>query len=73
MTATRSGEARGARWSEFDLATQTWTIPAERIEGRQGAPRAAQRLRGRSLAAMPRSGDSSSRTAMPGKPIEHGV
>ena len=32
LTATRSGEVRGARWGEIDLATATWTIPAERTK-----------------------------------------
>ncbi|MEM6498931.1 MAG: integrase arm-type DNA-binding domain-containing protein [Pseudomonadota bacterium] len=32
LTATRSGEARGARWSEIDLPKRTWTIPAERMK-----------------------------------------
>lgn len=32
LTATRSGEAREARWSEFDLAAGLWTIPAERMK-----------------------------------------
>ena len=32
LTATRSGEVRGARWSELDLASATWTIPAERTK-----------------------------------------
>ncbi len=32
LTATRSGEARGARWSEIDLAQRVWTIPAERMK-----------------------------------------
>ncbi len=32
LTATRSGEARLARWSEFDLETQVWTIPASRMK-----------------------------------------
>ena len=31
LTAVRSGEARFAKWSEFDLNTATWTIPAERM------------------------------------------
>ena len=36
LTATRSGEARLAEWSEIDLDTRTWTIPAERMKaGRQ--------------------------------------
>ncbi|MBU2755433.1 integrase arm-type DNA-binding domain-containing protein [Acidithiobacillus sp. CV18-2] len=32
LTACRSGEARGATWSEFDLAARTWTIPGERMK-----------------------------------------
>jgi len=32
LTAARSGEARGARWSEVDLAHALWTIPAERMK-----------------------------------------
>lgn len=33
LTACRSGEVLGARWSEIDLAHAVWTIPAERIKG----------------------------------------
>jgi integrase len=32
LTATRSGEARGAVWGEFDLAAAEWTIPASRMK-----------------------------------------
>lgn len=32
LTAVRSGEARGARWAEFDLKSKTWTIPGERMK-----------------------------------------
>ncbi len=32
LTACRSGEVRGARWSEIDLAAKLWTIPAERMK-----------------------------------------
>jgi integrase len=32
LTACRSGEVRGARWSEFDLENKLWTIPAERMK-----------------------------------------
>lgn len=32
LTATRSGEVRGATWSEFDLKARTWTIPANRMK-----------------------------------------
>ncbi len=32
LTACRSGEVRGAMWTEFDLAAKLWTIPAERMK-----------------------------------------
>ena len=32
LTAARSGEARGARWSEIDFEHATWTIPGERMK-----------------------------------------
>ena len=32
LTACRSGEARLATWSEFDMATKTWNIPGERMK-----------------------------------------
>ncbi len=32
LTATRSGEVRGATWSEIDLQAAIWTIPAERMK-----------------------------------------
>ena len=35
LTATRSVEVTGARWSEFDLANALWTIPASRMKGGQ--------------------------------------
>jgi integrase len=35
LTAVRGGEAREARWSEFDLDAATWTIPAERTKQRR--------------------------------------
>ena len=33
LTATRSGEVRGARWEEIDLASKVWTIPGSRMKG----------------------------------------
>lgn len=33
LTVTRSGEVRGARWSELDLHEALWTIPAQRMKG----------------------------------------
>lgn len=32
LTATRSGEVRGATWQEIDLQARTWTVPAERMK-----------------------------------------
>ncbi|NEK15690.1 site-specific integrase [Rhizobium leguminosarum] len=32
LSACRSGEVRGAVWSEFDLDAKVWTIPAERMK-----------------------------------------
>ena len=32
LTATRSGEARRARWGEIDWERTTWTVPAERMK-----------------------------------------
>lgn len=32
LTATRSGEVRGAQWSEIDLKQKIWTIPADRMK-----------------------------------------
>jgi len=34
LTATRSGETRGALWSEINLANALWTIPADRMKAR---------------------------------------
>ena len=35
LTAARSGEIRGARWSEVDREAATWTVPAERMKTRR--------------------------------------
>ena len=32
LTAARSGEVRGAKWSEIDLDSRIWTIPGERMK-----------------------------------------
>jgi integrase len=32
LTATRTGEALGARWSEIDLENALWTIPSDRMK-----------------------------------------
>ncbi len=35
LTAARSGEVRGARWSEIDRESKVWTIPAERMKAKR--------------------------------------
>jgi integrase len=36
LTAARTGEVRGTRWSEIDFTTKVWTVPRERTKaGRQ--------------------------------------
>lgn len=34
LAASRSGEVRGALWSEFDFEARVWTIPAERMKAK---------------------------------------
>ena len=35
LTASRSGEARLARWSEVDLEGRAWTVPADRMKAKR--------------------------------------
>lgn len=35
LTAARSGEVRGAHWSEVDLAQKVWVVPAERMKAKR--------------------------------------
>jgi integrase len=35
LTATRSGEVRGATWSEIDFKAAVWVIPAERMKAKR--------------------------------------
>jgi integrase len=32
LTAARSGEVRGAKWTEIDFEAATWTVPADRMK-----------------------------------------
>jgi integrase len=54
LTAARSGEVRGARWSEIDLTAGVWTIPAARMKARREhrVPLSAPALQ--LLAALPK-------------------
>ena len=64
LTATRSGEARGAVWSEIDMDSATWTICASRMKGASEhrvplAPRCLEILRqARSIAGPSMTADS---------------
>jgi integrase len=33
LTAARTGEVLGAKWSEIDLKTKMWTVPGDRMKG----------------------------------------
>jgi integrase len=35
LSAARTGEALGARWSEIDFEKKIWTVPASRMKGRR--------------------------------------
>jgi integrase len=35
LTGARTAEVLGAEWSEFDLEAGVWTVPAERMKGRE--------------------------------------
>jgi integrase len=59
LTACRSGEARGCRWSELDLEQRLWTIPAGRMKsGREHrGPLSPEALAVLAEAAAVRTGD----------------
>ena len=58
LTACRSSEVLGAKWSEIDLATRVWTIPAGRMKSSREhrVPLSLQAVD--LLAAMRRNGES---------------
>ena len=35
LTAARSGQVRMSTWSEIDLESSTWTVPAKRMKARR--------------------------------------
>jgi integrase len=57
LTAARSGEVLGAKWSEVDLIAKTWTIPASRMKAGKAhkVPLSAHALE--ILASLPRDGE----------------
>jgi integrase len=72
LTATRSGEAIGARWGEIDMQNALWTIPAYRMKaGRQHrvplSRRAMAILRGMEAA---RTSDDPEALVFPGQRLD---
>ena len=59
LTAARSGEVLGARWSEIDLDKKIWTVPANRMKpGRvHRVPLSARAVSILKHLAVPKSGD----------------
>ena len=73
LTAARTNEVIGARWSEFDLEQKVWTVPGARMKGRveHSVPlsdRAVQILH-----AQPRTGGFVFGGSREGKPLGHMV
>lgn len=61
LTATRSGEVRGARWDEIDLAAALWVVPASRMKMKKEhriplAPRAVEIIRAMDARSRRRGG-----------------
>jgi integrase len=57
LTACRTQEVIGARWSEIDLDSATWTIPATRMKAKRDHRVALSHRAVEILRAMPRAGD----------------
>lgn len=58
LTAARSGEVRGARWSEIDLQGKVWVVPADRMKAKREhrVPLSTQAIK--LLNALPRFPDT---------------
>ena len=71
LTAARSGEVRGARWSEIDLVAKAWTVPASRMKGGRvhRVPLSAEALNLLALARPFRQSADSSALVFPGSSL----
>ncbi|WP_372707613.1 tyrosine-type recombinase/integrase [Brevundimonas sp.] len=71
LTAARSGEVRGARWSEIDLDAKAWTVPGSRMKvGREHrVPLSAEALNVLALARPFRQSVDSSALIFPGSSL----
>jgi integrase len=57
LTAARSNEVLGMRWSEVNLTEAVWTVPAERMKGKRPHRVALSKPALELLQAMPRDGE----------------
>jgi integrase len=71
LTAARTGEAIGARWSEIDLKARTWTVPAQRMKANKQHVVPLSDAALALLAALPRSSDLLFEGARAGRPISN--
>jgi integrase len=77
LTAARSGEVTGATWSEIDLASKVWTVPADRMKaGREHrVPLSTRAIEILEEAAKLRKGDEATAYLIPssrrGQPLSN--
>lgn len=71
LTACRTGEVIGAKWSEIDLKAGVWTVPAERMKANREhrVPLSARALE--ILSALPREGDYVFPGSREGRPLSN--
>jgi integrase len=71
LTAARTSEAIGARWSEIDLTNRVWTIPLDRMKGgrEHRVPLSAAAIR--LIEGLPRHGEFVFPGARSGKPLSN--
>jgi integrase len=70
LTAARTSEIIGAKWSEFDLDARMWTIPAERMKAAK-EHRIPLSDRALEVLSAPREGDYVFPGARAGKPLSN--
>ncbi len=71
LTASRTGEAIGARWSEIDFAAKIWTVPADRTKAKREhrVPLSARAIE--ILEGLPREADFVFVGARAGRPLSN--
>jgi integrase len=71
LTATRTGEAIGARWDEFDLTKRVWTIPAKRMKAHKEHKVPLSDAAFALIDALPREGDFVFPGGRAGRPLSN--